>query len=69
MKKDPKSDTSSRTIDVSPFCFDLLKQWRAEQGKMRLALGDKWQCAKNVFITDDGKIMNPSTGLKWFSLF
>lgn len=25
-EKDPKSDTSTRTIDVSSFCFDLLKQ-------------------------------------------
>lgn len=29
---------------------------------MILALGDKWQGAKNIFTTDDGKIMNPSTG-------
>lgn len=34
-----------------------------------MALGDKWQGSKNVFTTDDGKIMNPSTGPKWFSLF
>lgn len=68
-EKAPKSDTSTRTIVVPSICLTLLKQWRAEQGKMRLALGDKWQGAKNVFTTDNGKIMNPSTGPKWFSTF
>lgn len=68
-EKDPKSETSNRTITVPGICFELLKQWRAEQGKMRLALGNKWQGAKNIFTTDDGKIMNPSTGPKWFSEF
>ncbi len=68
-EKDPKSETSNRTINVPSICFELLKQWRAEQGKMRLALGDKWYGAKNIFTTDDGKIMNPSTGPKWFSEF
>lgn len=69
LEKDPKTDTSSRTIVVPGICFDLLKQWRAEQGKMKLALGDKWQGAQNIFTTDNGKIMNPSTGPKWFSGF
>ena len=50
-------------------CFDLLKQWRAEQSKMRLALGNKWHSAPNFFTTDDGRIMNPATGPKWFSEF
>lgn len=68
-EKCPKSDTSSRTITVPNICFDLLRQWRAEQGKIRLALGDKWKGAKNVFTTDYGLIMNPSTGPKWFSVF
>lgn len=36
---------------------------------MRLALGDKWKGVKEVFTTDDGFIMNPSTGSKWFSVF
>lgn len=36
---------------------------------MRLALGDKWHGAKNVFTTNDGEIMNPATGPKWFSNF
>lgn len=68
-EKDPKSETSNRTINVPGTYFELLKQWRAEQGKMRLALGNKWQGAKNIFTTDDGKIMNPSTGPKCFSEF
>lgn len=68
-EKSPKSDTSNRTISVPSICFTLLKQWRAEQGKLKLALGNKWQGAKNVFTTDYGAIMNPSTCPKWFSDF
>lgn len=36
---------------------------------MRLALGDRWHGVKNIFTTDDGNIMNPATGPKWFSKF
>lgn len=68
-EKSTKTDSSNRTIAISGICFDLLKQWRAEQGKMRLALGDKWNGSENIFTTDDGRIMNPSTVPKWFSEF
>ncbi len=68
-EKSTKTDSSNRTIAISSICFDLLKQWRAEQGKMRLSLGDKWNGSENIFTTDDGRIMNPSTGPKWFSEF
>lgn len=68
-EKAPKSETSNRTISVPGICFELLKQWRVEQAKMRLALGNKWLGSKNIFTTDDGNIMNPSTGPKWFSCF
>ncbi len=68
-EKPPKTDSSNRTIAISDTCISLLKRWRAEQGKMRLALGDRWHGVKNIFTTDDGNIMNPATGPKWFSKF
>lgn len=68
-EKEPKTESSNRTITVPSICFELLKHWRAEQGKIKLALGNKWQCPKNIFTTDDGNIMNLSTGPKWFSNF
>ena len=68
-EKDTKTDSSHRTIVVPDICFNVLKQWRAEQGKIRLSIGDKWQGVENIFTTDDGKIMNPATGPKWFSKF
>ena len=68
-EKSPKTESSNRTIAVPTLCFNLLKKWRAEQGEMRLALGNKWHGAENIFTTDDGKIMNPSTGPKWFTKF
>ena len=68
-EKDTKTDASNRTIAVSNICFELLKQWRAEQSKIRLAQGANWKGAENIFATDDGRIMNPATGPKWFSKF
>lgn len=68
-EKNPKTESSNRTIVVPTLCFNLLKQWRAEQGKMKFALGDKWQGSENIFTTDDGRIMNLSTGPKWFTQF
>ena len=68
-EKSPKTDLSVRTIVVPGICFDLLKQWRCEQSKMRLALGKSWNGAENVFTTNYGGIMNPATGPKWFSSF
>lgn len=40
-----------------------------KQSKIRLVLGNKWQGAENIFTTDNGRIMNPATGSKWFSEF
>lgn len=68
-EKNTKTNSSNRTIAVSNICFELLKQWRAEQSKIRLAQGANWKGAENIFSTDDGRIMNPATGPKWFSKF
>lgn len=68
-EKDPKTDLSTRTIAVPSICFDLLKQWRCEQSKMKLALVKSWKGSENIFTTNYGGIMNPATGPKWFSSF
>lgn len=68
-EKDPKTDLSTRTIVVPSICFDLLKQWRCEQSKMKLSLGKSWKGSENIFTTNYGGIMNPATGPKWFSSF
>ena len=68
-EKKPKTDLSTRTIAVPSICFDLLKQWRCEQSKIKLALGKSWKGSENIFTTDYGGIMNPATGPKWFSSF
>ena len=68
-KKTYKTDSSVKTVVVPKICFELLKQWRTEQSKIRLALGNKWHGSENIFTTDNGNIMNPATDLKWFSEF
>lgn len=66
-EKKPKTEKSIRTIVVPDICFTLLKQWRSEQSKMRLALGSKWYDSNNIFTSDNGKKLHPSTAPKWFS--
>ena len=49
-EKDPKTDLSTRTIAVPSICFDLLKQWRCEQSKMKLSLGKSWKGSENTYF-------------------
>ena len=64
--KDPKTKAGNRTIMLPGICFDLLKQWKAEQDQTACALGDYWQGSADpeerfVFIQDNGKQMHLST--------
>ncbi len=64
--KDPKTRAGNRTIMLPGICFDLLKQWKAEQTAAARALGDYWQGSQDpeerfVFIQDNGKQMHLST--------
>lgn len=58
-----------RYITVPPYCIALLKEYRAEQGRQRLAVGDKWQGDEWVFIQADGSPMFPSTPTLMFDKF
>ena len=59
----------SRYMTLPPYCIALLKQYRTEQTKQRLALGDKWQGDNWVFIQADGSPMYPSTPTLMFDKF
>ena len=67
--KCPKTVSGIRTVVLPSNCFDLLRQWKAEQKRLSLLLGTKWEGKRNdsfddnfVFIqTDSGLPMNLDT--------
>lgn len=58
-----------RYMTLPPYCIALLKEYRAEQGRQRLAMGDKWQGDEWIFIQADGSPMYPSTPTLMFDKF
>ena len=63
-EKSTKSDTSNRTVYITPTTIQLLKKYKAEQDKQKLLLGSKWQGSERVFTTDFGEDMHPDRPYK-----
>lgn len=59
--KEPKTPTSIREIKLPEFVIQLLKEWKLEQNRYRLSLGDQWIGTNHIFIQWNGKQMYPST--------
>ncbi|WP_455718022.1 tyrosine-type recombinase/integrase [Anaerosporobacter sp.] len=59
--KDPKTATSNRTIKIPDFVMQLIKDWKIEQNKYQLSIGDQWNGTNHIFIQTDGRQMYPST--------
>lgn len=66
-EKETKSQTSDRKIYISETTMKILKQYKKEQLRYRLLLGDKWGNSERVFTTDDGRDMHPDTPTKIFN--
>ncbi|WP_066714965.1 tyrosine-type recombinase/integrase [Clostridium sp. Marseille-P299] len=64
--KEPKTLTSIRTIKLPGFVIQLLKEWKLEQNKYRLSLGDQWVGSNHIFTQWNGKQMYPSTPTQTF---
>lgn len=67
--KEPKNETSKRTISVPASVMALLKQYKAHQAAQQLKVGDLWQESEMLFTTWDGRPMHPDTISKWFPKF
>jgi integrase len=67
--KEPKTHQSSRRIDLLPIAVDALRRHRAEQAKVRLALGEAWQDNDLVCSSLDGSPWKPDTMSSAFSKF
>ena len=59
--KAPKTKSSIRVVTIPDVVFELLKEYRKEQLKYRLSIGDQWIGDNYIFIQWNGKQMYPST--------
>lgn len=67
--KDPKNDTSKRTIKIPSTVMDLLKQYEIEQSKNKLKFGELYNDTGYVFVQFNGELMNTYSPSKWFREF
>lgn len=59
--KPPKTKSSIRVVAIPDVVFELLKEYRKEQLKYRLSIGNQWIGDNYIFIQWNGKQMYPST--------
>jgi len=65
----PKTEESRRYINIPKETVDLLQEFRAEQERVRAAVGDCWQETGYVFTRDDGQPMHPDSINGWLNKF
>lgn len=61
----PKTKAAVRIQKQQPIVFEALRQWRAEQASLRIAVGDLWQDTGRVFTGDFGAPLHPNTTYNW----
>lgn len=64
-----KTEESQRCLKMPPEIIDLLRRYKVEQGKQQLKCGDKWIKSDRLFVSWNGKPMNPNTPFSWFDRF
>lgn len=67
--KEPKTKQSRRTIFINEQTAQALQLWKAEQAKMRLAIGAQWEDSGAVFTQENGKRMHLDSPATWFKNF
>lgn len=64
-----KTKRSQRTLKISPFIMDMLKQLKEEQDNEALRLGTKWVETDRLFTKWNGEEMNNQTPYGWLKEF
>lgn len=64
-----KTKRSQRTLKISPYIMELLRQLKDEQEKEALKLGSKWVETDRLFTKWNGEGMNNHTPYKWLRGF
>ena len=63
-EKGTKSDTSNRTVYITPTTVQILKRYRVKQNEQRLLLGSAWKQSQRIFTTEYGEDMHPNRPYK-----
>lgn len=64
-----KNKHSQRFIQIPPDMVKLLKEYKAEQARQRLLIGDQWQNSGKLITSDNGSALYPDTLSAWFRKF
>ena len=64
-----KTKRSQRTLKISPFIMDILREHKADQDAEALRLGDKWVETDRLFTKWNGEPMNNQTPYGWLKEF
>lgn len=67
--KDPKTETSKRTIDIPSNVIKLLKKHKIQQSIEKMKLGDLWEDNNRILTQWNGKIMHPDSISQWWKKF
>lgn len=67
--KDPKSETSKRTIAIPNNIIKLLRKHKLAQSIEKMKLGDLWEDNNRVLTQWNGKVMHPDTLSQWWKKF
>lgn len=65
----PKTKSSQRSLKLPSAVIDMLAEYKREQARQRLSLGDKWQNNNLVFPNDYGGIMHQTIPRRWLQAF
>ncbi|MDE6595067.1 MAG: site-specific integrase, partial [Oscillospiraceae bacterium] len=64
-----KTKRSQRTLKISPYIMEILRQLKDEQDNEALRLGDKWVETDRLFTKWNGEEMNNQTPYGWLKEF
>ncbi len=64
-----KTRRSQRTLKISPYIMDILRELKAEQDEDALRFGNKWVETDRLFTQDNGEAQHPNTTYTWLKRF
>lgn len=67
--KKPKTKSSVRDVAIPAYLVEMLRDFRIEQLKEKMRLGDAWHDTGYLFCQWDGEPMNPNTPTDYFADF
>ncbi len=65
----PKTKGSQRSLKLPENVIDVLREYKAEQNKQRLLMGDRWVNSNKIFIAENGAPMGVDSARHWLTKF